>query len=167
MVSAPGPAPTPAPPAPATCSVELENQHSKSHCTLHESFDCIDGTQQMWAASGCRGAFKCNGLETVCDVLHSSNATCTCGDVPPGQGEAQVWLRPTADGGAAVVVHNPGAGAVDITVSFADVPKRSWGAQTALKVRDLWEASDVGSATGSYTAKAVRPHASVFLKLAA
>ena len=46
------------------------------------------------------------------------------------------------------------------------LPKRGRnGAETALKVRDLWETSDIGSATGTYTAKKVRSHASVFLKL--
>eukprot|EP00937_MAST-01D_sp_MAST-1D-sp2_P000117 g117.t1 len=159
------PAPTPAPPSPppATCQVTLKNQHSHASCRLHDSFDCIGGTNTMWAAAGCRGEFTCNGLDTVCDVMNSQNTTCTCGGGPAGA--AQVWLRPLAGGGAAAVLHNPGAAAAAITVDFGAVPGRQWGAHTTVAVRDLWQKSDVGRATGSYTAAAVPSHGSVFVTL--
>ena len=49
---------------------------------------------------------------------------------------------------------------------FNDVPQLGWGEQTSLTVRDLWAHHDVGQYTGSYTVKAVAPHAVVFVRLA-
>lgn len=77
----------------------------------------------------------------------------------------QVWLRPLANGAAAVVLHNPGDSKASITVSFSQVPKNGWTAHTSLEVRDLWRKASMGTATGQYTAKDVPSHGSVFLKL--
>ena len=41
--------------------------------------------------------------------------------------------RPTSDGGAAIALYNPEKTEVAMTVVFADVPTRTWGATT---VRD-------------------------------
>ena len=46
---------------------------------------------------------------------------------PPISTTPQVWMRPTADGGAAVVLHNPhDTASATITVDFATVPTRGW-----------------------------------------
>ena len=66
-----------------------------------------------------------------------------------------------------MVLYNPGSGPADVTVNFADfAPARQWGASTKLNVRDLWKHASAGSATGSYTAKQVPSHGSVFVTLA-
>ena len=75
-------------------------------------------------------------------------------------------MRPTADGGAAVVMHNPHDNATaSITVDFTEVPTRGWTTTTELSVRDLWDHDAVGKHAGKYTAAAVPPHGAVFVKL--
>jgi hypothetical protein len=126
-------------------------------------------------SGGCRGEFVCDGVEkVVCDHMGGGTTYCECkpGTLPPNPEPhpvsmlPQVWMRPTADGGAAVVLHNPHDNATAaITVDFTAVPKVSWTSTTSLEVRDLWKHVSVGSATGQYTATGVAPHGSVFLKL--
>ena len=106
------------------------------------------------------------------DYAGRHNFKCVPGKVPghkppssPADTKAQVWLRPTADGGAAVVLHNPSETAATITVDFNKVPKRSWTATTALKVRDLWAHASLGAATGKFTSSSIPKHGSMFLKL--
>ena len=154
----------PAPgPVPAVCSVALKKQISRAACTAHASFDCVNGSQNMWTDDGCRGEFTCNGLPTTCDVDNAGRHTCDCGG---SDDQVQTWLRPTADGGAAAVLHNPTDSAADVSVTFADVPKRGWSEQTSIHVRDLWVHKDLGSMTNKFVAKGVPSHGSVFVKLA-
>ena len=83
-----------------------------------------------------------------------------------GAEDGQVWVRPLADGGAAVVLHNGDGGrSATLAVSFAQVPGRRWSAGTKLAVRDLWARKDLGAHTGTVSA-AVPPHGAVMLKLA-
>ena len=148
-----------APLAESKCSVTLTKKYSESSCDFGKSFGCTED-DHMWTSSGCRGDFTCNGIETKCDVMGSGKHVCECA-APP----AHVWVRPLKGGGAAVVLHNPNEQAAAITVKFSDVPKRSWGDGTLLKVRDLWEGKDVGTSTGQYTAESVPKHGSVFVTL--
>jgi len=160
----------------ASCS--LTKQISAAKCTLGTSFGCVADNKTMWTDGGCRGEFVCDGVEKVyCDLEGGTSGrhVCACkpGSEPspkPPHHEVsqipQVWMRPTSDGGAAVVLHNPHANATaSITVDFTKVPTRGWTATTALAVRDLWAHKSVGSATGKYTATGVEPHGSVFIKL--
>eukprot|EP01043_Picozoa_sp_COSAG02_P033970 COSAG02_NODE_2349_length_9084_cov_12.922315_4_plen_139_part_00 len=135
----------------------------------------------MWVDDGCRGQFVCDGVEEVnCPTDHegSGRHECECKpDIKPwsphhgghathGSVIPQVWMRPTSDGGAAVVLHNPhDDAAADITVNFADIPKVGWSAASKVAVRDLWAHAAVGSATGKYTATGVPAHGSAFIKL--
>jgi hypothetical protein len=159
----------------ATCS--LTKKLSRSDCTLGKSFGCFEN-KTMWTNNGCRGMFTCEGVENVpCDQMGGGTAVCKCvtGPIPPtppgGGGKShdstpQVWMRPTADGGAAIVLHNPSdTQTAAITVDFTKVPKRSWTASRALSVRDLWAHASLGSATGKFTSKPIAPHSSMFLKL--
>ena len=59
----------------------------------------------------------------------------------------QVWARPTSDGGAAVALYNAGDKATAMTVTFSDIPARSWSRSTVLKVRDMWAHTENGTAT--------------------
>jgi alpha-galactosidase len=155
----------------ANCS--MTRQISSAKCTLGKTFGC--GTDEtMWTSEGCRGVFVCDGVENViCDEDGDGKHTCKCkpGLKPPpnqhhGSVIPQVWMRPTADGGAAVVMHNPHDNATaSITVDFTAVPMRGWTTTTQLLVRDLWEHEAVGKHSGKYTAAAVPPHGAVFVKL--
>ena len=155
----------------------LTRRKSTAACTLGSSFGC-NADKTMWTDGGCRGVFVCDGVEDViCADDGAGKHTCQCKPgikPPPGPPPShhhvsvipQVWMRPTADGGAAVVMHNPHDKATaSITVDFSTVPTRGWTATTALEVRDLWKHASVGSATGKYTATAVAPHGSMFFKL--
>jgi alpha-galactosidase len=55
---------------------------------------------------------------------------------------------------------NSDTAAQDLTVNFADIPGVKC---TTCKVRDIWNHKDLGSATTSYTAKAVESHDAAFL----
>ncbi len=114
----------------------------------------------MWTDNGCRGTFICNGLTVTCDADGAGKHTCPC-----VSGSSQVWLRPLAGGGAAVVLHNPSSQNTTIRVSFSDVPKRHWNQSTKLQVRNLWQQVDLGPFTGSYEVQNVPSHGSVFLTL--
>ena len=154
----------------ANCS--MTRQISQSKCTLGKSFGC-NPDKTMWTSDGCRGVFVCDGVEKViCADDGAGKHTCQCkpGVEPPpshhGSVIPQVWMRPTADGGAAVVMHNPHDNATaSITVDFTAVPTRGWTATTSLSVRDLWQHAAVGKHTGKFTAESVPPHGAVFFKL--
>eukprot|EP00039_Didymoeca_costata_P005080 m.78263 g.78263 ORF g.78263 m.78263 type:complete len:487 (+) comp12664_c0_seq2:113-1573(+) len=143
----------------ANCSLKSEISHAT--CSLGTSFGCFDN-QTMWTKDGCRGKFMCDGVLTECNVDGNGTHICPCKGITY---TTQVWARPTADGGAAVVLYNPGDSAVSMKVNFADIPDRQWSTSTTLKVRDLWAHEDNGTATGTYTAATVNSHGSVFLKL--
>ena len=126
--------------APTACALTKKISHAK--CTEGVTFGCTAANNSMWTDGGCRGVFTCNGVEHVVADRMSSyrhEYKCVAGKVPavPDAGPAQVWLRPTADGGAAVVLHNPAETAATITVDFSKVPKRGWAGTTELQVRDL------------------------------
>ena len=147
-----------APLATSTCAVQRQISHAE--CVEGKTFGC-NANATMWVDGGCRAVFECDGVSGVdCESNDDARAECKC-VAPP----AQVWVRPLATGGAAVVLFNPNDAAQDVTVSFADVPQRKWTADTELAVRDLWAHVDVGTATGSYTFKDVAVHGSAFLTL--
>jgi len=73
-----------------------------------------------------------------------------------------VWAAPLHDGSIGVVLLNRGNDTSDITVQWSDIGLPS-GA--TVNIRDLWAHQSLGSATGSYTSKAIPSHGSVTLKL--
>jgi alpha-galactosidase len=79
-------------------------------------------------------------------------------------GDLEVWLKPlcTADGPEkAVVLLNRSGSSAEISVSFRDI-----GIMGSATVRDLWEHTDLGQRTGSFSAQ-VASHAVVMLKVVA
>ena len=78
----------------------------------------------------------------------------------------EVWSKPLPGGGAALLVLNHAAAApVDVTVDLASVPRLACGVSGACRVRDVWAHADAGAATGTFVAKAVGSHDSVFVTL--
>ena len=78
-----------------------------------------------------------------------------------GGGTMQTWAKNMSDGTVAVALINlQDAAPSDLTLSFSSV-----GLSGSVHVRDGWLRRDVGSFTGQYTAKAVPPHGSAFLRL--
>ena len=75
------------------------------------------------------------------------------------EGPLEVWAKPLADGSVAVGLFNRGESENPVTVRFKDA-----GAQTTVKVRDLWNHKEVGSYSDTYTAVIPR-HAAVLIKL--
>jgi len=73
----------------------------------------------------------------------------------------QYWFKPTAAGTSAVLLMNHATATTALTVNFADIP----GGCTTCAVRDIWAHADLGTFTGSYTAKALAGHDSAFLLL--
>ncbi len=83
------------------------------------------------------------------------------GDVMRDDGGAEVWARPLADGSVAVGLFDRCAQAREIAVRWADV---GWEAEDTVRVRDLWERRDLGSAREGYAAT-VPSHGAVVLRL--
>jgi hypothetical protein len=161
---APPPPPSPRPrtrPLVPECNVSLERQLSHgSPCTLDTSFGCASA-DAMWVDGGCRGTFVCNGIPHVdCESESDTQRTvCDCTPEPP-----QVWTRPLADGGAAIVFFNAGESRANMSVRFDAIAGRDWNRSTRLSARDLWQHAEMGAQTGAVAA-AVEPHASIFLRL--
>jgi alpha-galactosidase len=75
------------------------------------------------------------------------------------KGPLEVWAKPLADGGVAVGLFNRGESENPVTVRFKDV-----GAQSTVKIRDLWTHKDLGSYSDTYTATIPR-HGAVLIKM--
>jgi alpha-galactosidase len=77
-------------------------------------------------------------------------------------GDAEVWSRPLADGGRAVVLLNRSSQARRIAVRWADL---GYPAGLKLRVRDLWRGKDLPRAAGGFEAE-TPPHGVVMVRLA-
>jgi alpha-galactosidase len=76
---------------------------------------------------------------------------------------AEVWMRPLADGGRAVVLLNRASRPQTITANWADL---GFAAALKLKVRDLWRHEDMGARQGGYSAD-VAPQSAVMIRVGA
>lgn len=65
------------------------------------------------------------------------------GDRVAAEGPVEIWLRPLADGGAAVGIFNRHPGALKATVDLGNL-----GLGKATKVRDVWAATDLPKTKG-------------------
>jgi alpha-galactosidase len=76
-------------------------------------------------------------------------------------GDLEVYARPLADGGRAVVLFNRGASEKPITVKWEQI---GYPAHLAASVRDLWQHKDLGNSTGQFTAT-VASHGVVMVRI--
>ena len=76
-------------------------------------------------------------------------------------GTREVWSRPLADGGRAVILLNRGDAPARITVNWTDL---DYPTAIRAKVRDLWAHRDLAPQTGGYSA-AVPPHGVVMVAI--
>jgi len=76
-------------------------------------------------------------------------------------GSADIWVRPLAGGGRAVALLNRGTAAAPITVNWQQL---DYPEHLPARIRDLWQAKDVGTVRANYTA-VVPPHSVVMLKV--
>jgi len=74
-------------------------------------------------------------------------------------GDLEVWAKTLNDGSRAVILFNRGASESEVSVSWEQI---GYPNHISAKVRDLWAHKDVGSFTGSYSAK-VGPHSVVMV----
>jgi alpha-galactosidase len=74
-------------------------------------------------------------------------------------GNLEVWSKPMQDGSRAVVLLNRGPEDQKIGVSWEDL---GYPAHLSAKVRDLWQAKDLGEHTGRFSAT-VAPHSVVMV----
>ncbi|MGH9397909.1 MAG: glycoside hydrolase family 27 protein [Terriglobia bacterium] len=77
------------------------------------------------------------------------------------EGPLEVWVKPLADGSAAVGLFNRSEGPATMKVDFHDI-----GIQGSATVRDLWQHKDMGTFTGSYSAEVPR-HGVVLVRIKA
>jgi alpha-galactosidase len=77
-------------------------------------------------------------------------------------GDVEVWAKEMSDGSRAVILFNRGASEGEVGVTWEAI---GYPSHLPAKVRDLWEHKDVGSFTGSYSAK-VGSHAVVMVRIA-
>jgi alpha-galactosidase len=82
---------------------------------------------------------------------------------PAAPAGAECWARPLADGSVAALLLNRGATPASVTCSWAELGLKDPAGAAA--VRDLWARADLGTATGAYTAKGLRAHASALVKV--
>uniref|UniRef100_UPI0035CB3446 alpha-galactosidase n=1 Tax=uncultured Sphingomonas sp. TaxID=158754 RepID=UPI0035CB3446 len=76
-------------------------------------------------------------------------------------GTSEVWSKPLADGGRAVLLFNRGAAPATITAQWTAL---GYPARTTLAARDLWQHKDLGRVQGRYTAT-VAAHGVVMIRL--
>merc|ERR1711865_558543 len=88
----------------------LEEQHSQEQCIKGQTFNCqpmpCGNRALVWTAHGCRGKFKCNGNDVVCDSLLPFNE-CPCQNFVASSPSAFVYGRNLTDGSVAVALYNP------------------------------------------------------------
>jgi alpha-galactosidase len=77
-------------------------------------------------------------------------------------GDLEVWSRQIAGGNRAVLLLNRGKAAADIKVTWAEI---GYPEKLSATIHDLWKGGDVGTATGSYTAKGIPAHGVVVLTI--
>jgi alpha-galactosidase len=77
-------------------------------------------------------------------------------------GDVEVWAKEMSDGSRAVILFNRGASESRVDVMWEEI---GYPRHLPAKVRDVWEHKDVGSFTGSYSAK-VGSHAVVMVRIA-
>ncbi len=75
--------------------------------------------------------------------------------------DLEVWSRPLADGGRAVILFNRGKDAADISVKWEQI---GYPGHLPAKVRDLWEHKDEGIFRELFTAR-VAPHSVVMVRI--
>ncbi len=76
-------------------------------------------------------------------------------------GDLEVWSRPLADGGRAVILFNRGPKPAPIIVSWTEI---GYPMSLGAKVRDLWRHQDLGTHTGSFPAQ-VEGHGVVMIRI--
>jgi len=76
-------------------------------------------------------------------------------------GDLEVWARPLADGGRAVVLLNRGTKEAPVAVGWTEL---GYPKTLEAKVRDLWQHKDLGAFKGSFTAT-VAPHGVVMVRV--
>jgi alpha-galactosidase len=76
-------------------------------------------------------------------------------------GDLEVWAKTMSDGSRTVILFNRGMAESDVSVAWEEI---GYPKTIPAKVRDLWAHKDVGSFTGSYSAK-VAPHSVVMVKV--
>ena len=81
------------------------------------------------------------------------------GDRAWAEGPIEVWVRQLADGSKAVGVFNRHPSALTATVDF-----KALGFTRAVKARDIWQGTDLGTISAPYTAK-IPGHGVLFLKV--
>jgi alpha-galactosidase len=77
------------------------------------------------------------------------------------RGTSEIWVKPLADGGKAVLLLNRGEAPADIAVTWEQLGIL---AGQRLRVRDLWLHRDLPRARGRYETS-VAPHAIVMLRV--
>ena len=78
-------------------------------------------------------------------------------------GAHQIWVRPMQNGDVAAALINTGSAAIDLTLELRGVLCVACG--DAAMVEDLWGTDPPVLAKGAFTAKGVRPHETVLLRL--
>jgi alpha-galactosidase len=78
------------------------------------------------------------------------------------EGDLEVWSKTLADGSRALILFNRGTNEADVRVAWEEI---GYPAHVAAKVRDLWAHQDLGSSTGTFSAK-VASHSVVMVRVA-
>jgi len=79
---------------------------------------------------------------------------------PDRKGEQETWIKPLADGGAAVGVVNLGSSAATATIRASALPI----AGNVTRARDLWAHENVKFTGGAYST-VVQPHSTLLLRV--
>ena len=77
------------------------------------------------------------------------------------EGEREIWVKPLAGGGRALLLLNRGEAPAEIAANWAQL---GWPPALRARVRDLWQHRDLPRATGQVGAT-VAPHGVVMLRV--
>jgi len=77
-------------------------------------------------------------------------------------GDLEAWSKTLADGSRAVILFNRATNDAEVKVNWEDL---GYPSHLSARVRDLWSHKDLGSSTGSFSAK-VASHSVVMVKIA-
>ncbi len=75
----------------------------------------------------------------------------------------QFWWKPLSDGSTAILLMNSGVASADLVFNFSAIPSMAEPG-AAFSVRDIWAHADLGQALANFTAPAVGPRDSAFLR---
>lgn len=121
-------------------------------------------TGELKVVDDCSGTWTYNQTSKLLKYHDGASALCATAEPPNNPTKSpEIWYKPLPDSAAAVLLFNPqDSGNATMRVAFQDLP--SLGDGRSCMVEDVWTGETV-TASESYTASSIRPHAVALLRI--